>query len=292
MNAYLRAPRICRIIVCIALSTPFNVSCGFSKHGFSSIVPLVKQQAEYIENHSLLDVGKYVGSMNVDSWLRGKWQREFDEHHVLVMTHTIFRKCLESGFVHLRKINLLIFDECHHAVKNHEYVQIMKIFDSCQMDEHPRVLGLSASLIPSKCKQGDLERKIKDLEEILRCRAEAARDLEEVAKYATNPDEMIEYYRSSSEDAHIAELRRTLEGPVNFLEASKKQQKTGVYDKVKLYLDDCLHILENLGIWCAHDFAQGGLQKLMEDIAEMGEVLDDWEKSLMHLAVTHLQIFK
>ena len=30
----------------------------------------------------------------------------------------------------------------------------------------------------------------------------------------------------------------------------------------------------------------------MEDIAEMGEVLDDWEKSLMHLAVTHLQIFK
>ena len=124
--------------------------------------------------------------MGVDSWPRPRWLQEFNDHHVLVMTRAIFKDLLIRGFVHLRKINLLIFDECHHAVKNDDYVQTMRVFDSCQEDETPRILGLTASLIPSKCKPGDLERKILGLEETLRCRSQTAKDMEEVAKYATN----------------------------------------------------------------------------------------------------------
>ncbi len=231
--------------------------------------------------------------MGVDDWPKNRWHREFNSHHVLTMTHTIFKNLLQSGKIHLRQVNLVIFDECHHAVKNHDYVQIMRIFDSCWEHELPRVLGLSASLIPSKCKPGELEEKIKMLEETLRCRADAAKDLEEVAKYATNPDERIDYYSSSSHDGQVLELKRILEVPVDFLNALKKEQKkSAVYERVKLYLDDCFHILQSLGVWCAHNFACEGLGVLRGDLIEIGGRFDSpWDGALMHLGVTHLQIF-
>ena len=134
----------------------------------TNTVPLVKQQAEYISAHSLLEVGKYTGDMKVDSWSKERWLMEFNQHHVLVMTRAILKDLLHRGFIHLKQVNLLIFDECHHAVKNDDYVQIMRVFDSCSEEQHPRVLGLSASLLPSKCKPGELEGRVRDLETTLR----------------------------------------------------------------------------------------------------------------------------
>ena len=130
----------------------------------------------------------------------------------------------------------------------------------------------------------------------IRCRAETARDLKEVAQFATNPSEEILHYRSSSSDPNFSELRQILEGPVDFLNSFAKAQKTAVYDKVKLYLDDCLHILLNLGIWCAHAFAKDGLDDLEEDIktgigSENG-LEESWESSLLYLGLTHLKLFE
>ena len=253
---------------------------------------MVKQQAQYIEVHGLLKVGIYTGALNVDSWHSERWLREFDDHHVLVMTAAIFKDLIYGGIIHLRQINLIVFDECHHAVKNHMYVQIMKAFNSCSQDEYPRVLGLSASLIPSKCKPGMLEEKIKDLEATLRCRSETAKDLEQVARYATNPNERALHYSPSADDRQIGELRQILQGPLTFLDTFAKKDKTSMYDKVKLYLDDCQHILENLGIWCAHKFAKQGLIVLQDAVRE-GEACygRDWDESLAYLGVTHLEIF-
>ena len=256
---------------------------------YTPTVPLVHQQSKYIKDHTHLEVGEYTGDMYVDSWPPNRWLLEFNDHHVLVMTRAIFLALLNRGFVHLRKINLLVFDECHHAVKNDDYVQIMKVFDSCQHDiEVPRVLGLTASLIPSKCKPGDLETKIRALEETLRCRSQTAKDMDEVAKYATNPVEKTLHYSSSRGDP---ELRRILEGPLDFLNSFKKEQKTKVYDYVKLHLDDGLHILENLGIWCAHDFAKQALRDIERVVDEVKDVESRWENSLLYLGRTHLKIF-
>ena len=116
--------------------------------------------------------------------------------------------------------------------------------------------------------------------------------MKEVSQYATNPHEEIQHYRSSSSDPHFSELRQILEGPVNFLNSFTKLQKTTVYEKVKLYLDDCLHILENLGIWCAHDFAKDGLKELEQQIENGFGLEESWETSLLYLGVTHLKVFK
>lgn len=256
-------------------------------------MPLVKQQAEYIKRHTGLNVGQYTGEMNVDSWLPDKWRTEFSCNQVLVMTMTIFKNLLLQNMLSFSQVNLLVFDECHHAVKNHDYVQIMRLFkEYVGLDDSTRILGLTASLIPSKCKPGDLEKKIVEMENTLSCRSQTALDLREVAKYATNPQESVCYY-SSNGGPQVSELKQILEGPVNFLEGfSKALKQSEFYEIVKMNLDDCLHILLNLGIWCAFEFAKNGLADISARIEDCrGQFSDNWEEKLIYLGRTHLEIF-
>ena len=256
----------------------------------------MKQQAEYISRHTSLSIGQYSGEMGVDRWSKHDWLLELEQKHVLVMTMTIFKNILLAGFLKLSQVNLVVFDECHHAVKNHDYVQIMHMFKKYIEDGGdgiPRRLGLTASLIPSKCKPGDIEKKIRELEETLICRSQTAEDLQEVARYATNPDEKICQFQSSSINHNIANLKSVLEDSVSFLEFFKRTEKTGdIYNQVKLYLDDCLHILTNLGVWCANEFAFEGLHDLERSINDIGGIYSsDWERGLLHLGWTQLKIF-
>ena len=259
-------------------------------------MPLVKQQAEYLKVHTMLDVGQYVGEMNVDDWSQEKWWKELNTHHVLVMTPTIFKNILHGGFVHLRNVNLLVFDECHHAVKNHDYVQIMKIFNSCQnREDYPHILGLSASLLPNKCKPGELLRQVKELEKTLDCRCQTARDYGEVALYATNPDEETHVYPSLPLP-HLQqtadELRVILSKPLDFLNSLPKNQRDdSYYKRSKVCLDDCLHMLENLGIWCALHCAEHYITSLKSALSSVEDLLDPPQKALLGLSVTNLTLF-
>ena len=257
----------------------------------------MKQQAGYLEDHTMLDVGQYIGAMDVDNWSKEKWQEELTSHHVLVMTHTIFKNMLHAGFIHLRNVNLLVFDECHHAVKNHEYVQIMKVFDSVpNPDDHPRVLGLSASLLPNKCKPGELVKQIKELETKLKCRSQTARDYEKVALHATDPDEDTHVYSSSPLPhlhEHTAELQQILAEPLEFLDRLPKDQRDSpCYRISKASLDDCLHILENLGIWCARNCAEQCIEGLNNALSCRESILlEPGQKALLGLALTNINLF-
>lgn len=46
---------------------------------------------------------------------------------VLVMTCHIFLHVLKNGILPLSKINLVVFDECHLAITDHPYREIMKV---------------------------------------------------------------------------------------------------------------------------------------------------------------------
>ncbi|CAL4139212.1 unnamed protein product, partial [Meganyctiphanes norvegica] len=82
-------------------------------------VPLVYQQAEAIEKHTALTVGKYEGSMNVDFWSDEKWQSEIENHEVLVIISKILLDLILHSHLPLSMINLMILDECHHATGMH-----------------------------------------------------------------------------------------------------------------------------------------------------------------------------
>ena len=244
----------------------------------------------------MLDVGQFIGAMGVDDWSKERWLQELSRYHVLVMTHTIFKNMLHSGFIHLRNVNLLVFDECHHAVKNHEYVQIMKVFDSCGGSEYPRILGLSASLLPNKCKLGELQKQVKELETKLKSRCQTSRDYETVAKYATNPDEESVVY-TLMPLPHLrqlsGELRAILSQPLDFLGSlPKAQREDGCYKVSKTCLDDCLHVLENLGIWCALSCAEQCIEGLKSSLSSGTYLLEPSQKALLGLSLTHLSMFE
>ncbi len=64
-------------------------------------------------------------------------------------------------------MNLIIFDECHHASGDNQYASLMtKHYDKCS--HPPRVLGLTASISGKKIKPKDLADNAKELEKIYR----------------------------------------------------------------------------------------------------------------------------
>lgn len=73
------------------------------------------------------------------------------------MTAQVLLDALCHGFIFLNRINLLILDECHSAVNDHPMRQIMQLFASCAVEEQPRVLGLTATLLNSNVHLNNVE---------------------------------------------------------------------------------------------------------------------------------------
>ena len=215
-------------------------------------VPLVQQQAGVLENETNLRIGKYVGEMGVDFWDKQKWCEELKKYNVLVMTAQIFLNILTSGVLGLSDVNLLIFDECHHAKKNDPYKQIMRIFDSCPAEQYPRVMGLTASVINGKVKPSRIESEIKQLEANLRSTCETSHD-KDVEKYATKPEEVIITYSMEVVDEMVNILIQLLTGELakglEFLDdcrAANDRIKEALW-LAKYALRECNDVLDGLG---------------------------------------------
>lgn len=88
-------------------------------------VTLVFQQAAVLRNNIDQNVAHFYGSMGVDLWDRQTWNTQFQNNMVIVCTAEILHKCLLNGFVKIRQINLLIFDEAHHTKKDHPYARLV-----------------------------------------------------------------------------------------------------------------------------------------------------------------------
>jgi len=117
-------------------------------------VPLVMQQASNLRRHLPWNIGTFSGDMNVDLWSQNHWNEILENCHILVMTAQIYLNNLNHGYMHIKDANLIIFDECHHAVSLHPFKQIMQILHDSNLnkDESPRILGLTATLINSNTK--------------------------------------------------------------------------------------------------------------------------------------------
>lgn len=83
---------------------------------------------------------------------------------IMVMTCQIFLNLLLHGYIQLSDVNLLIFDECHHAVNDQPMRQVMQQFEHCPPELQPRILGLTATLLNSNCKPERVEEEVRSLE--------------------------------------------------------------------------------------------------------------------------------
>lgn len=88
-----------------------------------SSVTLVYQQFAVLETNLDQKVARLCGADNTDNWEKPKWARLFADHEVVVCTAEILYQCLFHSYISMSQINLLIFDEAHHAKKNHPYAR-------------------------------------------------------------------------------------------------------------------------------------------------------------------------
>ncbi|KAF7405409.1 hypothetical protein HZH66_004315 [Vespula vulgaris] len=176
----------------IAIQKPY--SQGGKRTVFAvNTVPLVTQQTEYIARHTRLSCKGYCGDMNVDYWTKETWLQELEEYQVLVMTSQILLDIIIHGYLHLNRINLIIFDECHRGVNDHPMRQIMQQFERCEASEQPRILALSATLLNSNVKLHNIIESIKTLEITFHSKIAT---VDNVKGYCTNPKEVVVRYET------------------------------------------------------------------------------------------------
>lgn len=87
-------------------------------------------------------------------------------------------KFLSLPVLDLNKVNLIIFDECHHGVKDHGMRQLMRNFQ--MLHEKPRVLGLTATLLNGSCKPHEVMKEVEQLEATYYSKVAAAQELSQV----------------------------------------------------------------------------------------------------------------
>lgn len=195
--------------------------------------PLVKQQADEIVKKSRFsesEVGQYTGDMNVDFWSKEVWLEHLRAKKVFVMTRQIFLNMLNAAIIPLKKVNLLIFDEAHHAApkakKNKKtkdcYKLIMDYIHSKPESDHPHILGLSASLINANSNADTLGQTIADLEKTYKSTCTSVTDLDEVRKYATDPEEITWEYNDIEIDFHCDQVLELLRSAHNNFDEMEK----------------------------------------------------------------------
>ncbi|XP_033843843.1 endoribonuclease Dicer [Periophthalmus magnuspinnatus] len=234
----------------------------------------VIHQAAAVRTHSDLQVGEYIDVEQTSEWSNERWRQEIRENQVLVMTCHIFLYILKNKILPLSKINLVVFDDCHLAVTEHPYCEVMKLFEGCGS---PRVLGLTASILNGKCDPLELEHKIQNLEQILKSNAETATDLVVLDRYASQPREVVldcgPYVDRSGLSSR---LQKELNEALHFLNdcniAVSREDRDPTFIS-KQVLGDCQAVLQVLGPWCADKAAGIMVRELQKYIKHEQEEL-------------------
>uniref|UniRef100_A0A3P9IFI0 ribonuclease III n=1 Tax=Oryzias latipes TaxID=8090 RepID=A0A3P9IFI0_ORYLA len=234
------------------------------------------QQAAAVRTHSDLHVGEYSDPQEATTWSRQRWSREIADNQVLVMTCHVFLHALTNHILPLSKINLVVFDDCHLAITEHPYCEVMKLFE-----EHTcgsRILGLTASILNGKCDPSELEQKIQNLERILKSSAETATDLVVLDRYACQPREVVldcgPYMDKSGLSSRLqAELEEALLflNDCNISVSREDRDPTFISKQI---LSDCLAVLQVLGPWCADKAAGIMVRELQKYIKHEQEELN------------------
>ncbi|KAF2103329.1 ATP-dependent helicase dcl1 [Rhizodiscina lignyota] len=157
-------------------------------------VALVMQQHAVLSCNLNQNVDRIHGAMVPQLWSREKWEGYFAENMVLVCTAEVVCHALAHSFINIEQINLLIFDEAHHAKKEHPYARIIRDHYLPREDKTklPKIFGMTAS--PVDVKADDIGGAAMELEHLLQCRIATTSDLSLLQKFVSRPEEKVTEY--------------------------------------------------------------------------------------------------
>jgi endoribonuclease Dicer len=125
-------------------------------------------------------------------WNIETWKEILAEDQVIVMTADVLFNLLTHNFVSITNINLLIFDEAHHAKKNHVYARIIRDFYLHVPDEkRPKIFGLTASPVDART---NVVQAATELEKLLHSQIVTTSDLSLLQSAIRRPDEKVMKY--------------------------------------------------------------------------------------------------
>ncbi|KAL6812917.1 hypothetical protein GGI42DRAFT_364309 [Trichoderma sp. SZMC 28013] len=212
---------------------------------------LVEKVALCFQQHTVLTtnlefpVGKFFGEMKGVVRSQEYWDKQFAENMAIVCTAQILLDLLICGFISMSQINLLVFDEAHHAKRNHPYARIIKDhYMRLQQDARPRILGMTAS--PVDASTGDVRQAATELESML------------CSKIATISDEALMQSQAQRQQVEIKENYDRLEDP--------EYSRTRLWDSIsrcvrsnpqfRKHLEFASNASSILGTWCADRYWQ------------------------------------
>ncbi|KAK8938938.1 hypothetical protein KSP39_PZI010999 [Platanthera zijinensis] len=222
-------------------------------------VVLVQQQADVLEMHTDLKVGKFWGEMGVDFWSAEIWKQKLNEFEVFVMTPQILLNNLRHTFVKLDQIKLLIFDECHHAKGKDPYACIMSEFyhpQNLNPINIPRIFGMTASLTNTKGSSSSVVGKqISDLENLMNSKVYTVTHESVLAEYISFPNPKIKLYdhlnlpdRLSQLLVHLEILKVKHEKALRDMDFDT-ETVAGLMKKISKLCATFSFCLKELGLW-------------------------------------------
>ena len=130
-------------------------------------VALCVQQHRVLVDNLEYSIGIFHGDLAGKMNNREYWNAQFSESMAFVVTAQVLLDLLNNGFISIRQINLLVFDEAHHCKKSHPYARIIKGHYMREQDEtlRPRILGTTASPVDARTK--DMRAAAAELEDMM-----------------------------------------------------------------------------------------------------------------------------
>ncbi|KDO29419.1 hypothetical protein SPRG_05956 [Saprolegnia parasitica CBS 223.65] len=219
---------------------------------------LVTQIHAKILKLTTLKVKAYCGR-DVEVWDHLQWENELLLNSVLVCTPEILRNILAKGYITFERINLLVFDECHHAGKRHPYNQIMKDYKTSAAASKPRIFGTTAC--PTRDCASNMDATLKKI----------TMDANAMGLYAACAPMLHETYPPRVdlmvEKDHVTSLIEAVDGlrtfeylmtKADYGVATPPEKRTARLAKLVM---DCMGVYQNLGPWCLYRYLEIELER-------------------------------
>lgn len=157
-------------------------------------VNLVFQQMNVLQCGLDQKVEGVCGAMGISLWRRARWEKLFEDNMVIVCTGAVLVECMMHSFITIHDVNLLIFDEAHHAKSNHPYARIMKDYYHVMPPgvQRPRIFGMTAS--PVDTNVIDVQDAGRELEVLLDSKIATVSNDTILANHINRPTEEIVLY--------------------------------------------------------------------------------------------------
>lgn len=204
-------------------------------------IALVDQQWSVVVANLPYPAAKFFGQDMDHLWDKEFWGKTLAKNDIIVCTAAILQKCLAQGFVTVSRINLLIFDEAHHAKKNHAYARIIKDYVLREPDirRRPRILGMTASPVDGK---SNVQMAAKQLEFLMRS------EIATVSSGRLSED----FDQRIHEEIKIPFPRLEREADTDLMHQIRSQlEASPVLDKLLKFASSCT---SELGPWCTDRF--------------------------------------